>query len=141
MNPDGTNPIQLTEDPWASDEGPAWSPDGTQIAFSSDRDGDYEIYVMNPDGTNPIQLTHNLWEIDFAPAWSPSGTKITFSSFNHILNADVYVMNADGSDLINLTENKSADDFVSSWHPTPLAVSTEEKLGTLWGRIKQNNIK
>jgi hypothetical protein len=47
------------------------------------------------------------------------------------------VMDADGSNLVNLTQNQKADDFISSWHPTPLAVSTEEKLVTLWGRIKQ----
>ena len=96
---------------------------------------------MDADGTNPVQLTHNLWEIDFAPSWSPGGTKITFSSYNHVLKADVYVMDADGSNLVNLTQNQKADDFISSWHPTPLAVSTEEKLVTLWGRIKQNQIK
>ena len=55
--------------------------------------------------------------------------------------ADVYVMNADGSNLVNLTQNQSADDFAGSWHPTPLVVSTEEKLVTLWSRIKQNEVK
>ena len=40
---------QLTDDP-AEDGGPAWSPGGTQIAFNSDRDGNFEIYVMNADG-------------------------------------------------------------------------------------------
>ena len=96
---------------------------------------------MNRDGTSPIQLTHNLWEIDFSPAWSSDGKKIAFSSYNHVRNADVYVMNADGSDLVNLTQDQSADDFAASWHPTPLSVSPREKLGTLWGRIKQNQIR
>ena len=96
---------------------------------------------MNADGTTPIPLTHNLWEIDFGPAWSLGGRKITFTSFNHVRHADVFVMNADGSNLVNLTQNQRADDFAGSWHPTPLVVSPQEKLGTLWGRIKQNNIK
>ena len=43
MNADGTGQMRLTE----SSKDPAWSPDGTKIAFASDRDGNYEIYVMN----------------------------------------------------------------------------------------------
>ena len=131
------NPIQLTEDPWASDFRPAWSPDGTQIAFASDRDGDFEIYVMSADGTNPIQLTHNLWEIDAGPSWSPDGKKIAFSSYSHVLRADIYVMNADGSNVVNLTQNQDRDEFMASWHPIPLAVSAKGKLSTLWGTLKR----
>jgi hypothetical protein len=37
----------------------ATGPDGTRIAFTSNRDGDFEVWVMNADGTNPINLTHN----------------------------------------------------------------------------------
>jgi TolB protein len=49
MNADGTEVDRLTDND--VDEGfPAWSPDGTRIAFSSNRDGDAEIFVMNPDG-------------------------------------------------------------------------------------------
>jgi len=46
MNTDGTNPTRLTNND-AEDEYPSWSPDGTKIAFTSDRDGNYEIYVMD----------------------------------------------------------------------------------------------
>ncbi len=69
--------------PLTNDEGddlsPAWSPDGTQIAFSSDRDGDWEIYVMNANGSNIRQLTDNDI-IDSKPTWSPDGRKIGFDS-------------------------------------------------------------
>ena len=55
-------------DAWDSD--PTWSPDGTRIAFSSDRDGDDEIYTMRSDGTDVRRLTVNdAW--DGEPAWSP----------------------------------------------------------------------
>ena len=58
---------------------PAWSPDGTKIAFTSNRDGNYEIYTMNADGTGQTSLTNNA-AYDFDPAWSPDGTKIAFTS-------------------------------------------------------------
>ena len=61
------------------DSAPAWSPDGRQIAFESDLDGDPEIFVMNADGSGVRQLTHNtIW--DEGPAWAPDGTKLAFSS-------------------------------------------------------------
>ena len=50
----------------------AWSPDGTKIAFASDRDGNSEIYAMNADGTGVRRVTEDPSE-DLEPAWSPSG--------------------------------------------------------------------
>ena len=59
-----------------ADEGKAdWSPDGSKIAFTSDRDGDFEIWVMNANGTGAVQLTHNSGYNDYNPAWSPDGTR------------------------------------------------------------------
>ena len=80
MNADGTNPINLTNHP-ADDRHPDWSPDGLRIAFSTNRDGDWEkkpndnweVYVMNADGTKPINLTnHPAW--DSSPSWEPTPT-------------------------------------------------------------------
>ncbi len=61
--------LQLTNHDAAEFE-PAWSPDGSQIAFVSDRDGDYEIFVMNANGTNVRQVTFNDVN-DTDPAWIP----------------------------------------------------------------------
>ena len=58
---------------------PAFSPDGTRIAFTSNRDGNSEIYVMNRDGSNVRRLTNNP-AIDSTPTWSPTGTQIAFTS-------------------------------------------------------------
>ena len=58
MDADGSNQQRLT-DGGAQDWWPAWSPDNAQIAFMSDRDGDWEIYVMDADGGNLRQLTDN----------------------------------------------------------------------------------
>jgi TolB protein len=56
MNVDGSNVVQLTDNT-ANDSAPSWSPNGQQIAFNSNRDGDTEIYVMNADGSNVVKLT------------------------------------------------------------------------------------
>jgi TolB protein len=69
MNADGSGVTRLTSDPH-DDSGPTWSPDGSKIAFDSERNGKSEIYVMNPDGTGVIRLTTNAAE-DFSPAWTP----------------------------------------------------------------------
>jgi len=67
MNADGSEPVRLTANS-AIDFFPFWSPDGQQILFQSDRDGDYEIFVMNADGTGQVRLTDNALN-DGQPAW------------------------------------------------------------------------
>jgi TolB protein len=113
MNPDGTNQIDLTNNP-ASDYTPNWSPDGSKIVFQSDRDGNYEIYTMNADGTNPIRLTNNP-ALDNAPVWSPDGRKIAFAT-DRDGNSEIYTMDADGTNQIDLT-NDPAFDGDPNWSP------------------------
>jgi Tol biopolymer transport system component len=89
--------LDLTQDA-AFDRDPSWSPDGTQIAFASNRDGDPEIYVMAADGGSPRQLTHNARWPDMCPSWSPDGSHILFTSIRQG-NAyfSLHIMDADGS--------------------------------------------
>ena len=70
MNADGSNLTNLTNNPAGdSVQGDfAWSPDGTQILFHTDRDGNVEVYVMNADGSNQINLT-NSPETDYSAIW------------------------------------------------------------------------
>jgi len=72
-------PLRLTDTP-ATDGGPAWSPDGSKIAFHSERDGNSEIYTMNPDGTNVTRLSYTSLT-DREPAWHPAGTTLAVSTF------------------------------------------------------------
>ena len=69
-----------------------------QIAFSSDIDGDSEIYLMNVDGTSLMQLTENEG-VDYLPNWSPDGRKLAFVS-DRTGETEIYVMALDGSGLI-----------------------------------------
>ena len=66
---------RLTNDP-AEDSDPTWSPDGSQIAFVSDRDGDYDIYVMKSDGTGEANLSDNDALFDLGPNWLPPATAL-----------------------------------------------------------------
>ncbi|RLE03342.1 MAG: hypothetical protein DRJ13_04600 [Bacteroidetes bacterium] len=69
MNPDGTGKSQLTSNNGISIDS-AWSPNGSQIAFSSDRTGDSEIWMMNGDGSNQEQSKFTK-EFVGGPIWSP----------------------------------------------------------------------
>ena len=107
-------PIRRLTDDSASDQSPAWSPDGTRIAFHSYRDGDWDIFLMNADGSNQRRLTNHRASDTF-PAWSPDGTQIAFHS-QRTGNWDIFLMNADGSNRRRLTDN-SASDEDPAWSP------------------------
>ena len=102
----------------AFDADPSFSPDGKQILFDSDRDGNQEIYAVNIDGTSLRRLTFDPAG-DNHPAFSPDGTQIVFTSGRDSENADVFIMNADGSDPINITKWDKSNETagVGSWSP------------------------
>jgi Tol biopolymer transport system component len=112
----GSGLTTLTQDPQQQDRYPAWSPDGSLIAFASDRDGDYEIFVMNADGSGVSQLTFNSAD-DYYPVWSPDGTQIAYHSASTMgAMADIYIVNVDGSGSFNLSDDGSQDRF-PDWKP------------------------
>ena len=84
------------------------------IAFHSNRDGDFDIYVMNADGSRVTQLTHNTTG-DVDPIWSPDGKRIAFSS-DRVAGTccEVFVMNADGTGVTQLTHGGG---FAGAWSP------------------------
>ena len=110
----GGSETQLTTGP---DFKPEWSPNGDKIAFYSERDGNWDVYVMNRDGTGLVQLTDDPAS-DFGPIWSPDGTKIGFASTRDG-DYEIYTMNPDGTGVTQLTHN-SSDDGLIDWQPVPI---------------------
>ena len=104
MNADGSAQTRLIDDPTAEYRAPAWSPDGTRIAYRREPGGNetQEIWVVDADGTNAVQLTDNA-AADDVPTWSPDGTRIAFESDRAGQGDEIYVMNADGSGQTRIT--------------------------------------
>ena len=98
--------------------GPATSATRTykvwQIAFSSARDGNVEIYTMNPDGTSQTRRTNHALA-DTEASFSPDGKQIAFASARTGLG-DIYRMNVDGTGLTRLTTNANIDG-APAWSP------------------------
>ena len=111
INADGSNKIKVLP-PTELNEylyyicRPAWSPDGSKIAFYTDSNiGNPEIYVMNSDCNQLRMLAYG-----YDPIWSPDGSKIAFESTRDG-NFEIYIMNADGSGQVNLTNNPADDGY------------------------------
>ncbi|HEX9992397.1 MAG TPA: hypothetical protein VGB14_05665 [Acidimicrobiales bacterium] len=134
MNADGTGDVNLTPDPTPEDGvddsqelDPVWSPDGTRIAFISNRvietnpDGNYEVFAMDADGANVTQLTFAEpefgWEFyqSYEPNWSPDGTQIAFNGYRAWGSSEIFTVPTDGSG----TEFHVTDgvDPANKWEP------------------------
>jgi hypothetical protein len=111
--PDGSKWVNLSRNDFC-DRHPAWSPNGGQIAFLSDRDGVWNIYAMDADGGNQRQITKYDGR-DSQISWSPDGGRIAFCR-DAGGQVDVYVVNADGSDPRRIIE-RPGDQWSPAWSP------------------------
>jgi Tol biopolymer transport system component len=145
MNADGSNERQLTATSTRySDEQPSISPDGTKIAFASNRHWDttgfdqLDIYIMNADGSGePRRLTFDaaptypLETRSQNPAWSPDGTRIAYESTRGLDGkGEIFVTNADGSgEPINVSNHPDWDTD-PAWSPDGTQITfTSERAG------------
>lgn len=137
VNADGSGLVQLT-DTAGNNKLPAWSPDGSLIAFTSDRNGwptmpgytpagydaadygDMEIFVMAADGSNQINLTNHPEEGDDFPAWSRDG-RLIFTRYGCLM-----VLNADGSGLVQVTQGICDEGFPDWFQPSEATSSTPD---------------
>jgi len=122
MNGDGFGLTQLTDHGFF----PAWSPDGTKIAFGSVRNSaDGDLWVMNADGAN-AQLLLTLPGDDIDMSWAPS-SKLVFSHHQDVKTGyDVYVFDPAAFTLMRVTTNAGGD-FWPSWSPDAARVVYEAR--------------
>ena len=90
------------------------APKTGKIVFSSNRDGNSDIWTMNPDGSNPVNLTRDVAS-DFHPTWSPTGEQILFGSFRDG-RSNLYLMDADGKNIRRLLDNWNSNS-PATWAP------------------------
>ena len=104
-----TSPGRLSHEEW-----PAWSPDGKQLAFTSTRDGNQELYVCAADGSDIRRMTVDP-AIDAHPSWSTDGKQIAFTT-SRWGDLEIAVINSDGTGLRRVTESRGLDDY-PAWSP------------------------
>jgi Tol biopolymer transport system component len=130
-----TNQItQITHGPQADHSGPAWSPDGTRIAYTvrvetnTDRGFVTDVYIMHADGSHPQQITHSGSDAHaINAAWSPDGTQLVFESrrddrINRLGTraVDIYRINVDGTGEVRLVGGTGVDNYTNpTWVLVP----------------------
>jgi len=119
MNPDGSDQTNITNTPDLNEFSPAWSADGTKIAFVEGFTGVNRLLAMNADGTNVAPIL-DAPRFQFDPSWSPDGTRVAFvrqvPGIVMGLQFDIFVVNADGTGEVNITDS-DFEELHPAWSP------------------------
>src|SRR4029077_20104246 len=109
MNADGSRQTNVSKSR-ASEDWPAWSPNGATIAFTRSSNGKDAVYVMNADGSNVRRLAAGT-----QPSWSRDGRRIAFTNESSGRSA-IYVVGSDGKGLKRLTHSRFTE-YDPAWVP------------------------
>src|SRR5919108_2669962 len=104
INPDGFGAAVIS---YSHDTDPAWSPDGSALAVSTQETGNGDIYVLSPDGRQRRRLTTSD-DRESDPSWAPGGYELAYERFHG--DTAIYTVDADGSDIRLITDGPGCDD-------------------------------
>ncbi|HUT62516.1 MAG TPA: Tol-Pal system beta propeller repeat protein TolB, partial [Anaerolineae bacterium] len=110
---------RLTNNP-RIDSSPSWSPDGSKMAFTSDRTGNPLVYIMNSDGSNQHRLTSTPNAYEDSPCWSPRGDRIAFVMMSDY-GFDIAITSPSGADVFMLTYGQGSNEN-PHWSPDGLRI-------------------
>jgi len=113
FRPNDIGLMRITFGAW-NDAAPALDPQRNRLAFASDRDGDWDLYVMDLKSGETKQITNSL-QYDSSPSWSPDGQWLAFETYVNE-NLEVGVVNVDSGEIVPLTQN-AASDHSPAWAP------------------------
>src|SRR5215212_746379 len=104
----------LTDSSGAFDKWPSWSPDGSRIAFISDKSGEEELYLIPQDGSKPAeQITNGGKAMRYGPEWAPDGKRIAFAD----KDGKLYVLTLADRKIIEVTDSPRGQIRDYTWSP------------------------
>ena len=104
----------LTDSSGAHDKWPSWSPDGSQIAFVSDKSGEEELYLISQDGSKPAeQITQGGTAMRYIPEWAPDGKRIAFSD----KDGKLYVLTLADRKVVEIADSHRGQIRDYTWSP------------------------
>jgi TolB protein len=122
---------RLTNNPFI-DSQPTWSPDGSRIAFISDRHGTPQVWVMSADGSGQTKVTRR-GTYNQTPAWTPRKDVplIAFTARDEKGSYDIFTVNVDTGEMTRITEGHGSNQK-PTWAPNGRAVAYESSRGGIW---------
>ncbi|MGD8623761.1 MAG: hypothetical protein PVF47_14015 [Anaerolineae bacterium] len=110
----GQAAVSLTNTP-TRDRYPMWSSDGKQMTFNSQRDGNYEVYIMNADGSNARNISQSPNSTEGLADWSPDDRRLVVYS-DRSGNKEIFVLDLASKQWTNISNNPASDEFCT-WSP------------------------